>query len=127
MSKQTHATLERLTGCETCDSSGDAYTIILKVSSGEFCCVADRQMILGLIRSLRKLIAQPITTGEPSTISASNSLTVRQLIELLKSEDADAYVVTYHPKCEVTAIWAQGLDRLRISRGDREIPAIMLQ
>lgn len=59
MSQQTHTTLERLTGCTTYPSSVGAYAIVLKVPSGEFACVADRQMIRGLIRSLEKLIAEP--------------------------------------------------------------------
>lgn len=63
----------------------------------------------------------------PIPVPLGTGLTVRQLIELLKSEAPDAHVVKFHPKGEVTASRVLGLSRVVISSGDKEIAGVMLE
>jgi len=61
MSAQVSATLERLEGFEILQTPEgyDAYTLILRVQSGEFVCVADHQRLQQLAAAIQKHAVRP--------------------------------------------------------------------
>ena len=61
MSFQSNTELERLKGYKILPTPEgfDAYTLILRVESGEFACVADHQSLLKLAAAIQKHAVRP--------------------------------------------------------------------
>lgn len=61
MTKPKHTNLERLKGYAILETPEgfDAYTLILRVESGEFACVAGHQNLLKLAASIQKHVVKP--------------------------------------------------------------------
>jgi hypothetical protein len=79
------------------------------------------------IESARVVWKRYLRAKNPIPVPLGNGLTVRELIEMLKGEDPEAHVISYHPNGKTIASRVLGFSRVSIESGKRTIPAVMLE